>query len=262
MDFLKYDYCGYSRIAEDRSVEWLRKPYDEMSAILATIDRDIIHNIGEYGWGDVWEWGRSAGGHMWRTTGDMENSWVNLESVGFRQAGREKYAGPGGWNDTDMLIVGTLSWGRGEPTPTALTPNEQIVHITLWALQAAPLMIGADMTLLDPWTVDLLTNPEVLAVTLDTMGVAGGRVWQEGRLEVWARPLHDGTRAVGLFNRALKPYDVTVRFEDIGLSGTHPLRDLWQHKELGEHTDRFTIEVPRHGAVMIRVGEPWAQRSP
>lgn len=256
VDFLKYDYCGYSSIAPDRSVEWLRKPYDEMSAILATLDRDIVHNIGEYGWGDVWEWGESAGGHMWRTTGDLENSWVNLESVGFRQAGREKHAGPGHWNDTDMLIVGTLSWGRGEPTPTNLTKNEQIVHLTLWALQAAPLVIGADMALLDEWTVDLLTNDEVLAVTLDTLGVAGGPVWKEGRLEVWSRPLHDGTRAVGLFNRGLRPYEVTVRFEDIGLAGAQPVRDIWQHKELGEFTGRFTIEVPRHGAVMVRVGRP------
>jgi alpha-galactosidase len=227
-----------------------------MSEILATIDRDIVHSIGEYGWGDVWEWGESAGGHLWRTTGDLENSWANLESVGFRQAGREQYAGPGHWNDTDMLIVGTLSWGRGEPTPTKLTKNEQIVHITLWALQAAPLMIGADMSILDDWTVDLLTNDEVLDVTMDTLGIAGGPVWKEGRLEVWARPLQDGTWAMGLFNRGLKPYEVTARFGDIGLSGTQPVRDLWQRTDLGEYADRFTVEVPRHGAVMVKVGRP------
>jgi len=262
VDYLKYDYCGYSRIAEDLSVAWLRKPYDEMSEILASLDRDIIHSIGEYGWGDVWEWGESAGGHLWRTTGDLENSWANLESVGFRQAGRGPHAGPGHWNDTDMLIVGTLSWGRGEPTPTKLTKNEQILHITLWALQAAPLMIGADMSLLDPWTVDLLTNDEVLDVTTDTLGVAGGPVWKEGRLEVWARPLHDGSWAVGLFNRGLKPYPVTARFEDIGLSGTQPVRDIWQQEDLGDYEDSFTVEVPRHGAVMIKVGRPGSRPSP
>jgi alpha-galactosidase len=256
VDYLKYDYCGYSRIAEDRSVAWLRKPYDEMSEILLTIDRDIVHSIGEYGWGDVWEWGESAGGHLWRTTGDLENSWANLESVGFRQAGREQFAGPGHWNDTDMLIVGTLSWGRGEPTPTKLTRNEQIVHITLWALQAAPLMIGADMSLLDEWTVDLLTNDEVLDVTLDTLGVAGGPVWKEGRLEIWSRPLHNGTRAVGLFNRGLRAYPMTLRFTDIGLSGVQPVRDLWMREDLGEFSDQYTVEVPRHGAVMVKVGRP------
>jgi alpha-galactosidase len=155
-----------------------------------------------------------------------------------------------------MLIVGTLSWGRGEPTPTKLTKNEQIVHITLWALQAAPLMIGADMSLLDDWTVDLLTNDEVLDVTMDTLGVAGGPVRKEGRLEVWARPLHDDTWAVGLFNRGLKAYEIGLEFGDIGLSGTQPFRDLWQRKDLGEFRERFTVEVPRHGAVMVKVGRP------
>jgi alpha-galactosidase len=153
-----------------------------------------------------------------------------------------------------MLIVGTLSWGRGEPTPTKLTKNEQIVHITLWALQAAPLMIGADMSLLDEWTVDLLTNDEVLDVTMDTLGVAGGPVWKEGRLEIWSRPLHDGTRAVGLFNRGLQAYPMTLRFSDIGLSGAQPVRDLWKQEDLGEFSQEYAVEVPRHGAVMVRVG--------
>ncbi|HZD04390.1 MAG TPA: hypothetical protein VE173_05720, partial [Longimicrobiales bacterium] len=206
--------------------------------------------------GDVWAWGADAGVNLWRTTGDLLDSWANLESVGFRQAGRERWAGPGHWNDTDMLIVGSLGWGRGEPRPTNLTRNEQILHITLWAIQAAPLMLGADLSRLDPWTIDLLTNDEVLDVTLDTLGVAGGRVWKEGRLEVWARPLHDGTRAVGLFNRGLKPYDVTVRFADLGLSGPQPVRDLWRQADLGTSTDAFTAEVPRHGAMMLKIGRP------
>jgi alpha-galactosidase len=254
VDYVKYDYCGYSRIAADRSVAELRKPYDLFSSILETLDRDMIHSIGEYGWGDVWEWGESAGGHLWRTTGDLENSWMNLESVGFRQAGREVHAGPGHWNDTDMLIVGKLSWGRGELVDTKLTKNEQILHITLWAIQAAPLMIGADMSQLDDWTVDLLTNDEVLAVEFDPRGVAGGRVWQEGRLEVWARPLDDGTWAAGLFNRGLRPYDVTVRWEDLGLGGAQPVRDLWQQKDMGVFDGAYTVQVPRHGAVMVRIG--------
>jgi alpha-galactosidase len=258
VDYLKYDYCGYSDVAADRSVAELRKPYDLMGRILDEIDRDIVYSIGNYGWGDVWEWGESAGGNLWRTTGDLENSWSNLESVGFRQAGRETYAGPGHWNDTDMLIVGKLSWGRGKLVPTKLTRNEQILHLTLWAIQAAPLMVGADMSQLDPWTIALLTNGEMLRVSQDTLGVAGGRVWKDGRLEVWARPLHDGTHAVGLFNRGLRPYEVAVEFRDLGLSGMQPVRDLWQQKDLGSFTDEFKIEVPRHGAVLVKIGRPGA----
>jgi alpha-galactosidase len=257
VDYLKYDYCGYSRIAPDRSVYWLRKPYDLMRGVLDAIDRDIVYSIGEYGWGDVWEWGESAGGNLWRTTGDLENSWTNLESVGFRQAGREVYAGPGHWNDTDMLIVGKLSWGRGELVDTKLTRNEQLVHLSLWALQAAPLMIGADMSQLDDWTIDLLTNDEVLAVTNDPLGRAGGRVWSDGgRLEVWARPLADGTMAVGLFNRGLQPYEITARWSDLGLSGDQPVRDLWSQQDLGVFDGGFGATVPRHGVRFVKVGGP------
>ena len=257
VDYLKYDYCGYSRIAADRSVPELRKPYDLMHGILDGIDRDIVYSIGEYGWGDVWEWGESAGGNLWRTTGDLENSWTNLESVGFRQDGREIYAGPGHWNDTDMLIVGKLSWGRGDLVDTKLTRNEQLVHLSLWAIQAAPLMIGADMSQLDQWTIDLLTNDEVLAVTNDPLGTAGGAVWKDGgRLEVWARPLSDGTWAVGLFNRGLQPYEITARWEDIGLAGSQPVRDLWAQEDLGEFPDDYSVEVPRHGVKLVRVGRP------
>jgi alpha-galactosidase len=157
-----------------------------------------------------------------------------------------------------MLIVGKLSWGRGKLVPTNLTRNEQILHLTLWAIQAAPLMIGADMSQLDPWTIALLTNDEMLRVSQDTLGVAGGRLWKDGRLEVWARPLHDGTYAVGLFNRGLWPYEVAVRFPDLGLSGKQPVRDLWQQKDLGVFTDEFKIEVPRHGAVLVTIGRPAA----
>jgi alpha-galactosidase len=169
-----------------------------MRDVLAEIDRDIVYGIGEYGWVDAWAWGESAGGHLWRTTSDLEESLDQPGERRFRQVGREAYAGPGHWNDTDMLIVGTLSWGRGEPVPTNLTKNEQI-----------------------------LQNDEVLAVTMDTLGVAGGRVWQGGRLEVWARP-----------------------------SGTQPVRDLWTRSDLGTFADAYTVEVPRHGAVMVKVGRP------
>jgi len=137
-----------------------------------------------------------------------------------------------------------------------LTPNEQLLHVALWALQAAPLFIGADLSQLDPFTLALLPNDEVLDVDQDPLGKSAGRVWQRGRLEVWARPLADGTLAVGLFNRGLHPAEVTVQWTQLGLKGGQPVRDLWQRRDLGVLPDEFTATVPRHGAVFLKVGKP------
>jgi alpha-galactosidase len=255
VDFLKYDWCSYDEVAPNRSLRELKQPYFVMRDALARIDRDVIYSLCQYGYGDVWEWGAEAGGNLWRTSGDLLDLWSNLQSVGFRQAGREKWTKPGHWNDTDMLVVGTVGWGPNLH-PTRLTPNEQMLHVGLWALQAAPLFIGADLSQLDPFTLALLTNDEVLDVNQDPLGRAAGRVWKEGRLEVWARPLSDGTVAVGLFNRGLAPATVTARWADIGVRGKQPVRDLWLRKDLGESRDSFTATVPRHGMVFVKVGRP------
>jgi len=145
-----------------------------------------------------------------------------------------------------------VGWGPNVH-PTRLTPNEQIVHITLWSLQAAPLLIGADMSALDRFTVDLLSNDEVLAVDQDPLGKAARRVAEDGKLEVWARPLADGSTAVGLFNRGPVPATVTARFRDLGITGTRAVRDLWRQKDLGPATGSFAMEVPRHGAVLVTI---------
>ena len=252
IDYLKHDYCSYERVHPGFDLATLQAPYLVMRDALAAVDRDMIYSIGNYGYGDAWKWAGSVGGHLWRTTGDLTDTWLNLESVGFRQAGREQYAKPGEWNDTDMLVVGPVGWG---PTlhPSRLTKNEQILHITLWAMQAAPLLIGADLSQLDAFTLALLTNDEVLDVDLDVAGKAASRVWKDGKLEVWSRPLADGSHAVALFNRGIKPYAVTARWSDIGVSGRQRVRDLWLKKDLGEFDGSFTATVPRHGALMLRV---------
>jgi len=254
IDYLKYDWCGYSSVEEDRT-GWpaLQKPYLLMRRILDDAQRDIVYSICQYGWGNVWEWGNEVGGNLWRTTGDIRDNWTSMSGIGFAQAGHEVYAGPGHWNDPDMLVVGKVGWGPNIHD-TNLTPNEQLVHISLWALQAAPLLIGADMAQLDDFTVSLLGNREVLAVNQDPLGRAAGRVVAEPWREVWARPLEDGAMAVGLFNRAPVPSEVEVRFEDLGLSGSLPVRDLWQQTDVGAFTDRFTVTVPRHGVMLVKIG--------
>lgn len=255
VDFLKYDWCSYEEIAADHSLPELKRPYLVMRDALARVDRDIVYAMCQYGYGDVWQWGAEAGGHLWRTSGDLLDTWSNLESVGFRQAGRERWTRPGEWNDTDMLVVGTLGWGP-DLRPTRLTPNEQMLHIALWALQAAPLFIGADLSKLDAFTLALLTNSEVIDVDQDPLGRAAGRIWSDARREIWARPLSDGTTAVGLFNRGLAPHAMTLRWSDLGLRGRQPVRDLWLRKDLGGFSDSMTAIVPRHGVVFVKVGKP------
>jgi alpha-galactosidase len=158
-----------------------------------------------------------------------------------------------------MLVVGMVGWGRGESArPTQLTPDEQITHISLWALQAAPMLIGADLSQADTFTIDLLGNREVLAVNQDVLGKAAGRLSSDGWTEVWARPLEDGTMAVGLFNRGPVPVSMSVKLSDLGLSGSQPARLLWTQKDAPPVSEAFTTTVTRHGAVLVKIGKPRA----
>jgi len=255
VDFLKHDWCSYEELVGEHTLAELQKPYIVMRDALARVDRDIVYALCQYGYGDVWKWGAEVGGHLWRSSGDLLDQWANLESVGFRQAGRERWTRPGEWNDTDMLVVGTLGWGPNL-RPSRLTPNEQVLHMSLWALQAAPLFVGADLSKLDDFTLALLANDEVIAVDQDPLGRAAGRIWSDARSEIWARRLADGTMAVGLFNRGLHAAPVTVQWTQLGLKGRQPVRDLWQRQDLGVRREGFTTTVPRHGAVLLKVGKP------
>jgi alpha-galactosidase len=254
-DYLKYDWCGYSQIAPNPTLDDRKKPYQLMGDILARQDRDIVFSICQYGAGNVWEWGRQVGGHLWRMTGDIRDDWPSMTGIGFQQTGREQYSGPGGWNDTDMLVVGMVGWSQGS-RPTNLTPNEQLTHIALWSLQAAPMLIGADLSRIDEWTTNLLGNREVMGVNQDELGKAASRRMSDGWVEVWARPLSDGTTAVGLFNRGPEAAPVTATFADLGIIGTQPVRDLWLQKDLGRVSVKFTATVPRHGVVFVKIGTP------
>jgi alpha-galactosidase len=231
-----------------------RRPYQVGRAALYRVPRDIIYSICQYGWGDVWEWGGEPGieGHAWRTTGDITDTWESMAGIGFRQVGHSRFAGPGGWNDPDMLVIGKVGWGPNL-RDSRLTPNEQYVHITLWTLLASPLLLGNDMTQMDEFELNLVTNDEVLAVHQDPIGRAADRVARDGELEIWARPLHDGSLAVGLFNRDEMAMTVTARWADLGITGPQRVRDLWRQKDLGEFNDTFAAEIPRHGTLFLKL---------
>jgi alpha-galactosidase len=188
-----------------------------MQEALMKQPRDILYSHCQYGAGNVWEWGPEVGGNSWRTTGDINDSWGSMANIGFNQAGHEKYAGPGHFNDPDMLVVGKVGWGRLHPT--RLSPNEQYIHISLWCLLASPLLIGCDMTQLDEFTLGLLENDEVIEVNQDPLGRQAARVAKNGMLEVWAKDMEDGSKAVGLFNRGSGEASITANWADLGLSG-------------------------------------------
>jgi alpha-galactosidase len=223
-----------------------------MRAALDKVPRDILFSLCQYGMGNVWEWGADVGGNSWRTTGDISDSWGSMSGIGFAQDRPAPYAGPGHFNDPDMLVVGKVGWGPSLHN-THLTPNEQYTHISLWCLLCSPLLIGCDMTQLDEFTLNLLTNDEVLEVNQDPLGRQARRVAREGALEVWAKPMEDGSVAAGLFNRDETPKTVTAKWSDLKLSGKMRVRDLWRQKDLGTFDDRFEAEVLRHGVVLIRL---------
>jgi alpha-galactosidase len=219
---------------------------------LAKQNRDIVFSLCQYGMGKVWAWGERVGGNCWRTTYDIVDTWGNMTGLGFNQNGYEKFAGPGHWNDPDMLVVGHVGWGP-KLHPTRLTPNEQYTHISLWCLLAAPLLIGCDMTKLDDFTLGLLTNDEVLEVNQDPLGTQAARVSRHGAGEVWAKRMEDGSLAVGLFNRGPTGARLTARWRDLGLSGQQRVRDLWRQQDIGVFAGQFEAAVPRHGVVLVRL---------
>ena len=176
----------------------------------------------------------------------------SVSGIGFSQGSLAQYAEPGHFNDPDMLVVGKVGWGRNLH-PTRLTPNEQYTHISLWCLLSAPLLIGCDMTQIDPFTLNLLSNDEVLDVDQDPLGQQASRVSKVGPLEVWTKDLENGSKAVGLFNRGYSAATVTARWSDLGWAGKHKVRDLWRQKDLGIYNDQFMAKVPRHGVVLVKI---------
>jgi len=238
IDYLKYDWCLNSGTKQE-----MLTAYSKMHEAIKKAGRPILLSLCEYGWNKVWEWGPSVGGNLWRTTGDITDEYRVMAEIGFNQNGLEKFAGPGHWNDPDMLEVG--NGGMNE--------DEYRTHMSLWAILAAPLIAGNDLSKMTPYTLELLTNREVIAIDQDSIGKQGYRVAQEGPFEVWMKPLADGSRAVGLFNRQRTTEQIIADFTSIGISGDATVRDLWLKKDLGSFHGKFSAYVPRHGVVLVRI---------
>jgi hypothetical protein len=185
----------------------MKAAYLKMRMALDKTGRPIVFSLCQYGNDDVWTWGPDVGGNLWRTTGDINDHYDRMAKIGFGQAGLAKYAGPGHWNDPDMLEVGN----------GGMTADEYRTHMSLWALLAAPLLAGNDLSKMTPETKSILMNAAVIAIDQDKLGAQGDRVSQNGDLEVWSKPLSGGAVAVGLFNRGTSTATMTLTLSDLGV---------------------------------------------
>jgi alpha-galactosidase len=250
MDYLKYDLCSFGELMKKESggdpqkaFAMQKAAYEKMHKALVATGRPIVYSLCQYGWNNVWEWGTEVGGNLWRTTGDINDTYSRMVEIGFSQAGLAKYAGPGHWNDPDMLEVGN----------GGMTEDQYRTHMTLWVILAAPLLAGNDLSKMSPPTLAMLTNKEVIAVDQDPLGKQGDRVSAVGPTEIWSKPLSNGAQAVALFNRSETEKSISFRPRDIGFAKSFKLRDLWQGREVTATGDTYTATVPAYGAVLLKV---------
>jgi alpha-galactosidase len=251
VDYLKYDWCSYSEVHQnDTSLSSYIKPYAVMQKALRAQARDIHYSLCQYGMKKVWQWGADVDANSWRTTGDIEDTWESLKSIGFSQNAVASFAKPGRWNDPDMLVVGLVGWGDN-PHPSRLTADEQYTHMSLWSLLSAPLLLGCDLSRIDAFTHNLLSNDEVIAIDQDPLGKQANRVIENAQYQVWKKQLADGTVAIGLFNLGDADINIPVPKKELAIPGRFKLRDCWRQKDLGSF-DNYSARVPPHGVVLLK----------
>jgi len=242
IDYLKYDWCGARNIYTDQEMQAV---YQEMGEALLKSGRPILYSLCQYGRDDVWKWGPEVSGNAWRTTGDIRDTWDSMTKIGFSQAELAAWAAPGHWNDPDMLEIGN----------GGMTDDEYRTHMSLWSILAAPLLAGNDLRNMTPTILEILTNREVIAVDQDKDGKQGRRIAKSGDQEVWVRPLSGGAHAIGLFNRGDAPAKITAKWSDLGLKAHAHARDLWAHSDLKLDGAEYSVTVPAHGVVMLRIAK-------
>lgn len=250
IDYLKYDLCSYDKTLRQQAGSDPEKArdiqvqvYTKMHNALLKTGRPIVLSLCQYGWAAVWRWGASVGGNVWRTTGDIEDNWLSMSSIGFGQNGLESFSGPGHWNDPDMLEIGN----------GGMKFEEYKTHMTLWSMLAAPLIAGNDLAHMSDETRTILMNREVIAIDQDTKGVQAHRIWQQGSLEAWARPLADGSTALGVFNRGGAWLTADVDLAAAGIHGEVSARDLWKHEAAGTLSGHYSGMVGNHSVVLLKL---------
>jgi len=256
IDYLKYDLCSFipavmMKQAPSDKAEQMRlmaAAYSKMDEALKATGRPIVYSLCQYGWDAVWEWAPTVGGNLWRTTGDITPNWDRIYDIASQQAGLEEYAGPGHWNDPDMLEV-----GNGK-----LTLAENRSHFSLWAMLAAPLLAGNNLPNMKPEIKAILTNRDVIAIDQDKLGKQGSRVYSEGEVDVWKRQLAGGAVAIAVINAGDNRYSTHPfhpSLAKLGLHGPQSGKDLWTGKSITLREGQ-PIELARHDVLLVRIDAP------
>jgi len=242
VDYLKYDWNPIE-------LQETKEMYDA----LRNSGRDIVYSLSNSTpFATIADLSKVS--NTWRTGGDIRDEWKSLKSRLFSQDKWAQYAGPGHWNDPDMMVVGVVGWNSKEKHPTKLTPDEQYTHMSAWCLMSVPLLLGCDITKMDDFTLSLLTNDEVIAVNQDPLGKQATIISRQGDAGIMAKEMEDGSKAVGLFYPGdSASQQVVLKWDDLGIKGKYIVRDLWRQKDLGTFDSEFKADVVMHGVVMIRL---------
>jgi alpha-galactosidase len=240
MDYLKYDWCSASRIWKDSDMQ---AAYQKMGEALEKTGRPITYALCQYGRAEVELWGPKVGANLWRTTFDIRDHYDSMAKIGFAQSELSEFAGPGHWNDPDMLEVGN----------GGMSLDEYKTHFSLWAMIAAPLIAGNDVRDMNPEVKAILLNKEVIAIDQDPLGSGGRQVSVSGNLEIWRKPVASGDVAVAIFNHSNQEMRAVLPWSALGIKKNEVVRDLWAHENLGRISDISSEPIPPHGVMMLRL---------
>lgn len=240
MDYLKYDWCSASRIWKDADMQAV---YQRMGEALRQTGRPIVYALCQYGRAGVVQWGSHVGASLWRTTSDIGDRYASMAKIGFAQADLAAFAGPGHWNDPDMLEVGN----------GGMSTNEYKTHFSLWAMIAAPLIAGNDIRNMSPDVAAIFLNGEVIAVDQDSLGTGGKRISSSGGVEIWRKPLASGDTAIAIFNHSNEEVRSVISWDTLSIGKGYAVRDLWAHADRGTTSEVFSEPVSAHGAIVLRL---------
>ena len=260
IDLLKYDYCyapPTTKTAEAR--------YSKMGAALKHSGRSIVFSICEWGFRHPWKWGQQAGGQYWRVSPDIMDSWkfpsiwvFSMKAILNREEKLWKYAGPGHWNDPDMLIVG--NYGKGLATGgnglyKGMTDVEYQTHFSLWGMFAAPLLASNDLRSMNEATAAILTNAEMLAINQDALGEQAKPVYKMGGIRVYLKHLSNGSLAVAVLNTSSSEKKFALKASTLGLHDTWNMRDVWKHEDTGMLKEKLSLNIKPHQTMVFKLGK-------